>query len=354
MDSGKNGLLIYGANGYTANLIINELLKRNIKPVLSGRNESAIKKLIEKYNLPLSYKIFNLDDEDKTVENIKEFHTLLNCAGPFKYTAEKLIEACLKANVNYLDITGEIEVLQTAFEKDKQAKESKIVILPAIGFDVVPTDCLSKKISLTMPNAEHLMLGLLNKHGKISRGTLLTTIEVLSGNGKIRKDGILTDSPIGEYKIKVVNEKIKFYGISIPWGDVYTSYYSTEIPNISFYLALPRILYYSTWIIPAIKKIISNKYIKKVINSVIRKSTYGPSEKSRRKTRTIIWGRAIDESGKVYEEAYRVLEAYELTAISAAEAVVKVLSSNIEPGVYTPSNALGHTFMNQFILERII
>ncbi len=352
MSSGKKGVLVYGANGYSANLIINELAKRNIRPMLAGRNEQTVKKSAEKYNLP--YKIFDLTNEEKIIENIKDFHTLLNCAGPFKYTAKNLVEACLKAGVNYLDIAGEIEVLQTAFEKDQAAKDAGIVILPGAGFDVIPTDCLSKKLALIMPDAKYLMLGLLNKRGKISRGTWLTTIEVLSAAGKIRKNGILVDSPIGEYKIKLVNDRIKFYGISIPWGDVYTSYYSTGIPNTTFYFAVPMLLYYFTWIIPAVKKIISIGYVKKIIDSFIRQNTYGPTEKSRNKTKTIIWGRVVNENGEVYEEAYRVMEAYNLTAAGAAEAVLRILNNNLKPGTHTPSNVLGYTFLNQFILERII
>lgn len=33
-------LLIYGANGYSAQLIVEELLSRNIKPILAGKNET--------------------------------------------------------------------------------------------------------------------------------------------------------------------------------------------------------------------------------------------------------------------------------------------------------------------------
>ena len=57
----NNSLLIYGANGYSARLILEQLLKRNITPVLSGRNKDSIIQLAEKYKC--DHRIFDLNDE---------------------------------------------------------------------------------------------------------------------------------------------------------------------------------------------------------------------------------------------------------------------------------------------------
>ena len=43
--------LLYGANGYTAQLIIKESLKAGIQPTLAGRTADKVKKVAEKYNL---------------------------------------------------------------------------------------------------------------------------------------------------------------------------------------------------------------------------------------------------------------------------------------------------------------
>ena len=39
--------LIYGANGYTGELITRVAVERGLKPIIAGRNESAIKSLAE-------------------------------------------------------------------------------------------------------------------------------------------------------------------------------------------------------------------------------------------------------------------------------------------------------------------
>ena len=83
--------MIYGAAGYSAQLIIEELLKRNIKPILAGRDEKKLKPIADKFNC--EFVVFSLSDEQKTDAALKNIHTVLNCAGPFKYTAKDLMDA---------------------------------------------------------------------------------------------------------------------------------------------------------------------------------------------------------------------------------------------------------------------
>ena len=54
-----------------------------------------------------------------------------------------MVDACLAAGVNYLDITGEIAVFESVLARGAEARAAGVVLLPGIGFDVVPTDCLA-------------------------------------------------------------------------------------------------------------------------------------------------------------------------------------------------------------------
>ena len=47
-------LMLYGANGYTSRLIINELIGQNIKPILAGRNKEKINSLADKHGFDSS------------------------------------------------------------------------------------------------------------------------------------------------------------------------------------------------------------------------------------------------------------------------------------------------------------
>ncbi|MFA5805048.1 MAG: saccharopine dehydrogenase NADP-binding domain-containing protein [Melioribacteraceae bacterium] len=347
----NNKLMVYGANGYSAKLIIEELISRGIKPILSGRNESALKHLSDKYDC--EYRAVDLYDYKKLDTVLSGVHTVLNCAGPFKFTAKEIMEACLRCKCNYLDITGEIPAMYLAFYMNQKAKEKGVVFLPSVGFDIIPTDCLAKRLSEQMPDATHLKLGFSNKGGKISRGTWLTTLEFLGGTGRIRRDGKLIESKIGEYTIDLRMKNFSFCGISIPWGDVYSSYLSTKIPNVEVYIALPRLIVKSKLLLLFFLKILKVHLIKNIVAIFMKKTLTGPSKSKRDSTKTYVWGRVENSKGKMIEEVYHVMEGYNLTAKGAAECVERVLKNTLKPGTYTPSLAFGSDFMDLFVIRKI-
>jgi len=314
------------------------LIGQGIKPLLAGRNEKAIVQIAKKYKC--SYKVFDLNDHEKINNALGEVHTLLNCAGPFKYTARKLMNACVSTKTNYLDITGEIDVIETAWALNDQAKAAEITILPSIGFDVIPTDCLAKKLSEKIDNPLKLELGI-KSDGGISRGTMLTTLEMMSKPGKIRRNGKIIDSPIGEFENKVDNKNFKMKGISIPWGDVSSAYYSTRIPNITVYLGFPKGLFGIRKIIPLSKRILSIKFIQKIIFKLVGFVITGPSKKKRETASTYVWGRVENNNGESIEEAYKLIDGYNITAIGAADALTKFVNGKIDTGTKTPSLAFG-------------
>ncbi len=348
----NNKLMIYGANGYSAQLIIEELISRGIKPILSGRNESALKHLSDKYDC--DYRAVDLYDNKKLDAALSGVHTVLNCAGPFKFTAKEIMEACLRCKCNYLDITGEIPAMYLAFYLNQKAKERGVVFLPSVGFDIIPTDCLAKRLSEQMPDATHLKLGFSNKGGKISRGTWLTTLEFLGGTGRIRRDGKLIESNIGEFTVDVRIKDFSFCGFTIPWGDVYSSYQSTKIPNVEVYIALPRIIVKSKSLLLFFLKILKVRLIKNIVSFFMKKTLTGPNKSKRDSTETYVWGRVENSQGKMIEEVYHVMEGYNLTAKGAAECVERVLKNTLMPGTYTPSLAFGSEFMDQFVIKKII
>ena len=80
-----NPFLIYGANGYSARLIIDEALRRGLRPVLAGRNGAAVQALAQELDLP--WRQFGLDDVAEVQRQLEDVALVLNCAGPFSATA---------------------------------------------------------------------------------------------------------------------------------------------------------------------------------------------------------------------------------------------------------------------------
>ncbi|CAN5623119.1 saccharopine dehydrogenase NADP-binding domain-containing protein [soil metagenome] len=328
--------LLYGANGYTGELITRFAAERNLKPILAGRNEAKIKELADKFKL--DFRVFSLDETDKLNAALRETEFVLHCAGPFSLTSDRMVEACLRNKKHYTDITGEIAVFEAMAARDGQAKEAGIMIMPGVGFDVVPSDCLAKYLKDRLPSADKLTLAF-HGLGKISHGTQTTMTMNLGKGGAVRRDGTITKVPAA-WKTREIDfgESIE-KGVTIPWGDVATAFYSTGIPNIEVYTVLPeanlqmlRMTRYIGWLM-------SIGFIKNTALKNIPKG--GPTDEERKKGKTYLWGEASDKEGNKTEARIEAMEGYTLTALTALKIAEKILAGNFCAGFQTPAKCYG-------------
>src|ERR1700730_4738511 len=120
--------MIYGATGYTGELITREAVRRGLKPLLAGRTAAKMQPLAA--SLDLQVGVFDLRDAAATARNVEGMALVLHCAGPFSATAAQMMAACLAAHANYLDITGEISVFEHAQTLDAAGRAGGIGIWP--------------------------------------------------------------------------------------------------------------------------------------------------------------------------------------------------------------------------------
>lgn len=328
--------MIYGANGYTAQLIAREAKNRGLQPILAGRNEGLITKLAE--TLGFNYRIFALDDTQALNYHLSDIKLLLNCAGPFAKTSAALIKACLKNHAHYLDITGEISVFEYAQQCDTSARDARVMLCPGVGFDVIPTDCIASTLKKALPDACQLTLGFESK-SPLSPGTATTAIDGLADGGKVRLNGALV-SVAHAYKTRAIDfGNGKKMAMTIPWGDISTAYFSTGIPNIEVY-------------IPAAKRHISK--IQKLnwfrwlfrfnfVQTFLKKKAAnqkGPDAQERQQP-TWVWGEVKNASGQCITARLKTANGYALTVTGSLMAVEYVLNNTVDPGYTTPAQLLG-------------
>ncbi|MFN6962146.1 MAG: saccharopine dehydrogenase family protein [Pyrinomonadaceae bacterium] len=329
--------LIYGANGYTGELITRYAVERGMRPILAGRNEIKIEQLAKKHDL--EYRVFALDETERVDAALSEVATVLHCAGPFSITARPMVEACLRNKKHYTDITGEIAVFESIAALDERAREAGVMLMPGVGFDVVPSDCLAKHLKERLPTAAHLTLAFYGI-GRISHGTQATMTMNVGRGGAIRKDGRITPVPAA-WKTREIDfgGGVVRRGVTIPWGDVATAYHSTGIPNIEVFTVMPdsnlkmlRLSRYIGWLLATGPV---QKYLQKQI------PPGGPSDEERAKGKTLLWGEATDLNGNRVESRMQGPEGYTMTAIAALNITQKILDGRFTPGYQTPAKAYG-------------
>jgi short subunit dehydrogenase-like uncharacterized protein len=340
----KIPFLIYGAYGYTGELITRLAVEKGYRPLLGGRDESKLKPLAEELRLP--YHVFNLNEEEKADRALQKVNAVLHCAGPFFKTSRLMVYACLRNKVHYLDITGEIEVFEWIATKDAEARKAGIVLLPGAGFDVVPTDCLAAYLKTKLPEATQLELAF-SGVSKMSKGTALTMIENMHAGGLVRQQGKLVKVPAG-YKTKRIQfGKEEKLAVSIPWGDVSTAYYSTQIPNIVVYaatnlanIAAIKASRYAGWLL-------KSDWLQQYLKQRVTERVSGPGLQHRQQAQSYLWGQVKDDKGHVHTARLQTPEAYELTAHTAVLATHLVSEGKIDAGFKTPSLAFGADFILQ-------
>src|SRR5579884_2759288 len=184
--------LIYGANGYTGALIAAEAVARGLRPVLAGRSAPAVAETAGRLGLP--HRAFGLEDDAAVRAGLAGMKLVLHCAGPFAHTCRAVADACLATGVHYLDVTGEVTVFEGLAALDAAARAAGVMLLPGVGFDVVPSDCLAAHLKRRLPSATHLALGF-QMDQSLSHGTATTIVENLHRGGVIRQGGVLTNVP---------------------------------------------------------------------------------------------------------------------------------------------------------------
>ena len=331
-----NNFLIYGANGYTGELITRFAAERGLKPILAGRNEAKISELAGKYGL--EYRIFSLDDDAKLDSALQEVDMVLHCAGPFSITSVPMVKACLRNKKHYTDITGEISVFETCAAMGNKAVEAGIMVMPGVGFDVVPSDCLAMHLKNRLPSATHLTLAWYGM-GRMSHGTQATMTMNVGRGGAIRKDGKITPVPSAWKTREIDLGEVRRTGVTIPWGDVSTAFHSTGIPNIEVYTVVPpsalkmmKTTRYLGWLM-------AMGFVQKYLQRNIPPG--GPSDEERAKGKTLMWGEASDAEGNRVEARQQGPEGYTLTAHAALNIAEKILAGNFKPGFQTPAKAYG-------------
>lgn len=333
-----SNFLLYGANGYTGKLIAHLACERGLRPILAGRDRASVEQLASELNLESS--IFSLDDSAAIDAALRTVAAVLHCAGPFSHTSKPMADACLRTQTHYMDITGEAAVIETLAARDREAKAAGIMLLPCVGFDVVPTDCLAAHLKRRLPSATHLALAIQGM-GRLSRGTATTMVENINRGGLIRRDGKLKSVPAAWQTRLIDFGNGAVAATTIPWGDVATAYYSTGIPNIEVYAAIPASMRRMMKLSRAFGWLLGSSIAQGFLKKRIKAQPAGPSEGERERGRSFIWGEVKDDAGASVVARLRCPEGYKLTALTALTIVEHVLAGNFSTGFQTPAKAYG-------------
>jgi len=334
--------LLYGANGYTGRLVTTVAKALGEDPVLAGRSPQAVRAFAR--DAGLEARVFDLADPEALRAALADVAAVVHVAGPFSATSRPMVDACLATRTHYLDITGEIDVFEAVLGRREEARAAGVALLPGVGLDVVPTDCLAAKLAAALPGATELDLAL-HARGGTSPGTAKTSIEGLATGNRARVEGRIVQIAWGQPVREVAFADRTRTVVAIPWGDVSTAFHSTGIPTVYTFLAMSPKAAARARQLAVLEPIMRLRPVLWAAQRLLQLTRKGPDDAARQSGGSQFWGEARDPStGRVVQATMSGPNGYSLTAESCVHAVRRVLDGKVPPGAWTPSKALGENY----------
>jgi short subunit dehydrogenase-like uncharacterized protein len=322
-------IILYGATGFTGRLVAAALAEANIETLLAGRNADAVAAIAAP--LGLDSRVATPEDLD-----LAGATALLNCAGPFAITAPPLIHRCLDERVHYLDLAGEVPEHRLARAHDDAARAAGIMVMPGVGFGIVPSDCLLAHVTGLVGEPATAQLAL-KTVGGVSRGTAEVVLGNLRTPGWWRQHSTLAPRRPGAARLEVD------FGdgdgltpvVTNPWrADLLAS--APAATQLEAFMAFPAP-------IRALMRIPHGG----LLRVLARRLPAGPSQSALDAGRSAVWARAQGTDGNKVEAVLTGPDAYRFTALTATACSRRVAAGAVATGFRTPADVWGPDFISE-------
>lgn len=319
-------LLIYGATGFTGIMICHEAARRGLNFEIAGRNKEKLSALSQQLNV--AYHVFSVEDISGWEKSLLGKTCLLNIAGPFSETAELAMEACIKYQVHYVDITAEVDIYRLAESKDSAAIASGIMILSGAGL-FSTYDPLAVHTAKRVKNPVTLRSAF-QYSGGFTPGSIASSANIINAGILVRINGLIQQLP--EAKPSAFD-----FGrgpqqcFPTPLGGIVLCYKSTAIPNIEefFQMALPTS---------------KGSDHSTVVNEEINADTQEPSR---------VLAEVTGADGTVVRSMAIMPAGYMPTVTAAIEVASRVLNGFYKAGFQSPASVYGEHLLQSLQVEII-
>jgi short subunit dehydrogenase-like uncharacterized protein len=317
-------IVLYGATGYTGRLVADELARRGLDHVLSGRDAAKLSRLGEERGVLA--RAAALDDDGALRQLLQGADAVINCAGPFTLAGDSLVRAAIATGTHYADSTAEQTFIRMVFERHGRAAErAGVALVPALGFDYAPGDCIARLAARGLePLAELVMAYSVEGFG-MSRGTLRGGLEVMKGGDVVYEDERWRPAPGGIFRAGFdFPEPIGHQRMTrFPSGEVITVPHHTRTRKVTSLLSaraaagIPALAPVVPYTMPALSLALRTP-LRGLLRRAIGLLPEGPGEDSRRAAEFTVVAVARAEDGTTRRGVVRGADVYGLTAVTLA------------------------------------
>lgn len=137
-------VVLYGASGFTGRQTV-EYFAQNvgeqIRWAIAGRNRQKLEQVKADCSATADILVADSQNQEGLDTIAEQAHVILNTAGPFALYGDFLVDACVRKQTHYVDITGETPWVKSLIQRyHAKASADGTRIIPFCGFDSVPSD----------------------------------------------------------------------------------------------------------------------------------------------------------------------------------------------------------------------
>ncbi len=153
----KFDFVVLGATGEQGSIASKDLLKQGYSVLMCGRNSLRIKEILRNKNAKFAF--VNVRDVEKTAGIIKKSGAkiVLNCV-ELRLNLE-VMQACLKADVHYLDLGGLQEMTEKQYRLGENFKNKKLIALLGCGSTPGIANVMASHAVSQLDSVDHIDLG---------------------------------------------------------------------------------------------------------------------------------------------------------------------------------------------------
>ena len=345
-------IVVFGASGYTGELVTRALVAGGRKPVLAGRSRTKLEQLGDELGVPDVVTADAGSPDGSLRKFLEPGDVLVSTVGPFLRLGEPALRTAVKAGAHYVDSTGEAPFIRRVFDVYGPKAQDRSALLTAMGYDFVPGNLAGalalRKVRVGTParlDVGYFLLG----SGTMSSGTLASSLGIMSSRSHSWRDGRIVEERFGRHLRSFPVGSKQLDAMSIGGTEAYGL--PREAPS------LQAVTTYLGWLGPYTRAAAAvsgvqaaatrlpgaQLLVERLTDLAARRTGTGPDEDARGKSKSHIVALVSDAEGALLAETHlEGIDGYTYTGRMMAWAAGRLADGAVTAtGALTPVEAFG-------------
>jgi short subunit dehydrogenase-like uncharacterized protein len=337
-------ITVLAATGYTGQLICHELVRRDLKFQIAGRNPEKLRSLATSLKRPdLHTQVVDVLRPDTYSSAFENTRVLINCAGPFTDMGIGIVRSTAERGIHYLDTTGEQYFIKQVYDQCLAIAEKQgSALMPACAFEYAFGDAGAELAARGLKEADEIAIYYAIGSFGASRGTKKSIIRAITSPAYVYRDGRhVSYSPAAEQRFVEFPQIGRRSVISFGGGEVFSVPTHVRTRDVTTFMSLGGA---PPWLLNIVLPLFSAAIktpLSRIIFNQIDNQVEGPNEQERKRSLFTILCQA-----RAKEKTQQVIitgsDPYGLTALITAETAGLLLDAGKTVGGATsPASAFG-------------